>query len=256
MRKIVILGLPGAGKTTLAAELAPLLNAVHFNADEVRANVNRDLGFSLEDRIEQARRMGWLCDRVVAANCYAIADFVCPTEACRAAFGDAFVVWVDRIQESRYQDTNRLFAAPARWDVRVTADGTPRHWAERILARLRPRFDPKAPTALFVGRYQPFHDGHLALIEEGLRRVGQVCVAVRDTHATDAKNPFDFLAVKARIDSALRRHEGRYVVVELPNITHVFYGRDVGYVVERIVLDESREKISATDIRNDIFGKV
>ena len=58
--KILIMGLPGAGKTTLAQHLAPPLNAVHFNADAVRANINKDLGFSLEDRIEQARRMGWI----------------------------------------------------------------------------------------------------------------------------------------------------------------------------------------------------
>ena len=68
MRKILIMGLPGAGKTTLATSLAPLLNAVVFNADAVRANISCDLGFSHADRIEQARRMGWLCDRVVEAG--------------------------------------------------------------------------------------------------------------------------------------------------------------------------------------------
>ena len=61
--KILILGLPGAGKTTLASALAPLLNAVVFNADAVRENLSRDLGFSHADRIEHARRMGWMCDR-------------------------------------------------------------------------------------------------------------------------------------------------------------------------------------------------
>ena len=64
-QKILIMGLPGTGKTTLARALAPKLDAVCFNADEVRANINKDLGFSFEDRLEQARRMGWLCDRVV-----------------------------------------------------------------------------------------------------------------------------------------------------------------------------------------------
>src|SRR6266545_4556820 len=72
------MGLPGAGKTTLSKHLAPRLNAVHFNADDVRANINRDLGFSEPDRIEHARRMGWLCDQVVKVGCFAIADFICP----------------------------------------------------------------------------------------------------------------------------------------------------------------------------------
>jgi adenylylsulfate kinase len=77
-RKILVMGLPGAGKTTLSKLLVPRLNAVHFNADEVRANVNRDLGFAKGDRIEHARRLGWLCDQVVTVGCFAIADFICP----------------------------------------------------------------------------------------------------------------------------------------------------------------------------------
>jgi len=246
------MGLPGAGKTTLAKALVPLLNAVHFNADAVRANVNKDLGFSLEDRIEQARRMGWLCDRVVEAGAFAVADFICPTEETRAAFGEAFVVWVDRIKEGGFADTNRMFVPPHRCDVRVTGEGAPAFWAQRIYERLLPTFNPKAPTALFLGRYQPFHDGHRRLIEEGLKRVGQVCIAVRDTQGTDEKNPFDFQTVKARIEAALWQYRGRFVVVPVPNISHVFYGRDVGYVVERLVLDETTERISATKVRREL----
>jgi hypothetical protein len=132
------MGLPGAGKTTLATVLAPLLNAVMFNADAVRANLWPDLGFSHEDRIAQARRMGWLCDRVVEAGGTAIADFVCPTRETRAAFGDAFTIWVDRIRSGRFDDTNRLFAAPARFDFRVSADGAPQYWAAQVVMRLRP----------------------------------------------------------------------------------------------------------------------
>ena len=136
-RKILIMGLPGAGKTTLARALAPLLQAVHFNADEVRSNLNRELGFSLADRIEHARRMGWLCDRVVTAGHAAIADFVCPTDEARAAFeagGAAFIIWVDRIKAGRFEDTNRLFVAPERFDVQVTARGSAAMWAQRVVA--------------------------------------------------------------------------------------------------------------------------
>jgi adenylylsulfate kinase len=252
LRKILIMGLPGAGKTTLAKSLAPRLNAVHFNADEVRQNIHKDLGFSEADRIEHARRMGWLCDRVVSTGNFAVADFICPTPQTRAAFtegGPAFIVWVDRVKTSAYEDTNRMFVPPERFDLRVTPDGTVEYWTEQIAQRVRPIFDPKKPTALFIGRYQPFHDGHRALIVEGLRRVGQVCIAVRGTAGTDDKNPFPFEYVRARIEHALREYEGRYLVVELPNISHVFYGRDVGYQIERIELDSELEAVSATIIR-------
>jgi adenylylsulfate kinase len=241
-KKILIMGLPGAGKTTLARHLAPRLNAVHYNADDVRANVNRDLGFSESDRVEHARRMGWLCDQVVKAGCFAVADFICPTPRAREAFfegGAGFVIWIDRIQAGAFEDTNRMFVPPDHYDLRVTANGAPEYWAEQAMELLRPIFDWQRPTALFIGRYQPFHDGHRALIAEGLKRVGQVCVAVRDTHGTDEKNPYEF----------------RFIVFALPNITNVFYGRDVGYAVERIDLDHSIQEISATDLRKRLLAK-
>jgi cytidyltransferase-like protein len=249
-RKILVMGLPGAGKTTFANVLAPLLNAVVFNADAVRANLSRDLGFSQQDRIEHARRMGWMCDRVVEAGGTVIADFICPTLETRAAFGDCFTIWLDRIQAGRFEDTNRIFVPPERFDVRISAEGTPQYWAEQALMLLRPPFDPQKPTALFIGRYQPFHDGHQRLIEEGLKRVGQVCIGVRDTHGIDTKNPLPFFAVKQRIEAALSAYDGRFVIVSLPNISNVFYGRDVGYNIERIVLDEAIEAISGTKMRN------
>jgi hypothetical protein len=250
-KKILIMGLPGAGKTTLAKILAPRLNAAHYNADEIRANINKDLGFSEEHRIEQARRMGWLCDIVAGCGNYVIADFVCPTNATRAAFGagDAFVIWVDRIKEGRFADTNRMFEPPATFDLRVTAEGTPEYWAEEAAARVRPVFDFKKPTALMLGRYQPFHDGHKALIVEAINRVGQVCIAIRDTHGTDEKNPFPFEYVRARIEHGLRAYEGRFTIVPVPNITNIFYGRDVGYRIERIDLDEALHAVSATKER-------
>lgn len=251
-RKILIMGLPGSGKTTLAKELAPLLNGVIFNADEVREHVNDDLGFSIEDRITHARRMGWMCDRVVESGGTAIADFICPTKETRAAFGDAFVIWVDRIKEGRFEDTNKLFQTPEKVDFHVTGEGKPRFWAEEILKTLKPIFNPQENTALFVGRYQPFHDGHRKLIEEGIRRVGQACIAVRDTHMMNEKNPMTFFEVKQRIEIAMRGYEGKFTIIPVPNITNIFYGRDVGYEITEIDLDQDTKSISATKIRNEM----
>ena len=113
------MGLPGSGKTTLAKELASLMNAVHWNADDVRNNINKDQGFSMEDRIEQARRMGWLCDNVNKAGYNAIADFVCPTEETRVAFGDCILIYMDTIKEGRFADTNKLFVPPVTYTWKV-----------------------------------------------------------------------------------------------------------------------------------------
>lgn len=113
------MGLPGSGKTTLARELAEKLNAVHFNADEVRENINKDLGFSKGHRIEQARRMGWLCDKVAERGHFAVADFVCPTKETREAFGECFTIFVDTIREGRFEDTNRIFEKPENVDFVV-----------------------------------------------------------------------------------------------------------------------------------------
>lgn len=137
--KIWIMGLPGACKTTLATALAPRLNAVHLNADEIRRHTNKDLGFAPADRVEQARRIGWLCDQIAKAGCPVIADFICPTEEAHTAFlegGETLVVWVDRIKAGRFEDTNRLIMPPAHFDLRVLAEGSPDYWCEQVIARL------------------------------------------------------------------------------------------------------------------------
>lgn len=118
-KPILIMGLPGAGKSALATALSNQLKAVHWNADEVRTHLNKDLGFSLSDRIEQARRMRFLCDVVLRSGKVVIADFVCPLEETRIAFGEAFVIWVNRIEKSRYEDTNQIFTAPTKADLEI-----------------------------------------------------------------------------------------------------------------------------------------
>jgi GTPase SAR1 family protein len=137
--KILIMGLPSSGKTTLATALARELSCVHFNADEIRKEINKDLGFSVTDRIEQARRMGVLCDIASRYGAHVIADFVCPTPETREAFGAHFIVWVDRIKESRFEDTNKLFVPPENHDVRVDGKFGMQYYAEEIAKIIAPK---------------------------------------------------------------------------------------------------------------------
>jgi hypothetical protein len=249
--KILVMGLPGSGKTTLATELAKQLNAAYFNADDVRKMFN-DWDFSEEGRIRQAARMSQLSQ--LSSQPHAIADFVCPTPETRAAFSPEFIIYMNTIEEGRFEDTNKIFTAPENADIVINEWADVEQQAIQIVNAINQltSFDTKAPTGLMIGRYQPFHDGHKKLFEEILRREGQVHIMIRDTHGTDEKNPFDPNQVAQGIFAALTEYRGKFVVTLAPNITGVYYGRDVGYKVEKINLDEATENISATKIRKEL----
>lgn len=115
-------------------------------------------------------------------------------------------------------------------------------------------FDFKKSTVQLLGRYQPFHDGHFALAKNAIDKVGQVAIMVRDTQGTDSSNPFNFESVKARIEERMDKEglNGKYVVMLVPNITNIHYGRDVGYKIEKVELSSELQSISATKIRKEM----
>ena len=135
MKIILVMGLPGAGKTTLANELAPSLNAKRLNADEVRKAAN-DWDFSSEGRVRQAKRMANLALKLKNEGHYVIADFIAPTPEARKLFPADYVIWVDTIKEGRFDDTNKMFVKPDKYDFHVTTQDA-KNWAPKILKEIK-----------------------------------------------------------------------------------------------------------------------
>ena len=246
---IQIIGLPGSGKTTLALELKKRLNAIHINADEARATVNSDLGFSLEDRVENSRRLGEIARLISNQKTnHVIADFVCPTEDTRKAFGKPdLLVWVDRIKSGRYEDTNAIWENPLDVDVHILKEMTVEEEAVMVINHAK-LHDWTQPTTLQLGRYQPWHEGHSALYDAGLERTSQVLVGVRNTEGTSEKDPLPY----DRVEEYIRKDRPDALIMRLPNITNIIYGRDVGYKIEKIELSQELQQISATQKRKEL----
>ena len=129
------MGLPGAGKTTLANELAPMINAKRLNADEVRKAAD-DWDFSSEGRIRQAKRMAEFALKLKAEGNYVIADFLAPTPEARNLFPADYIIWVDTIKEGRFDDTNKMFVKPDKFNFHVTSQDAA-SWAPKILLEIK-----------------------------------------------------------------------------------------------------------------------
>jgi energy-coupling factor transporter ATP-binding protein EcfA2 len=274
-QRILIMGLPGSGKTTLAGALKKYLEehgeisygralneyignlnceVTWFNADDIRRKYN-DWDFSNDGRIRQSIRMFQFS--MEAGGDYVICDFVAPLVEMRNNFKADWTIWVDTIREGRYADTNALFQEPEQYDFRVTEQNSEK-WAEfigeHIIAnRRRPVFDWQKETVEQLGRWQPWHEGHRALFDRLIQRTGQVCIMIRDCQGWQGSNPFAIDQVKSAIKRDLDPlYQGQYEILVVPNITHIGYGRGVGYTIEEEKFDESITSISGTAIRKSL----
>ena len=135
MKIILIMGLPGAGKTTLANELAKLIESKRLNADEIRKAAN-DWDFSEEGRKRQSKRMSEVALKLKNEGNNVIADFICPTPEARKLFPADYIVWVDTIQKGRFDDTNQMFVKPEKFDFHVTTQDA-NLWAPKIAEGLK-----------------------------------------------------------------------------------------------------------------------
>lgn len=258
-QRILIMGLPGAGKTYFAEKLRDHLTrdgktCGWLNADQVRKHYD-DWDFSREGRIRQSLRMRDLSDE--SNTDYCIVDFVAPLPEMRHNYKADWTIWMDTIREGRYADTNAMFTEPEVYDFRVTEQAAEK-WsdfiADHILDnRRRPVFDWKKETVQMLGRWQPWHDGHRALFERLLARTGQVIIQVRDVQGWQGSNPFEVEKVKSFIKRDLDPlYQGQYEIQVVPNIVHIGWGRGVGYTSGEETFDESVTDISATKIRKEL----
>lgn len=274
-QRILIMGLPGAGKTTLATDLKKYLEkhgeisysralneqignfncqVTWFNADDVRRKYN-DWDFSKDGRIRQSLRMFQFS--LEAGGDYVICDFVAPLVEMRNNFKADWTIWVDTIKESRYEDTNKAFVEPEQYDFRITEQNSEK-WAafigdHIINNRRRPVFDWQKETVQMLGRWQPWHDGHRALFERAIKKTGQVVIQIRDCQGWQQSNPFAIDQVKRFIRRDLDPvYQGQYEIQVVPNIVNITYGRDVGYRIEQEVFDDDISNISATKIRKGL----
>ena len=273
-KRILIMGLPGAGKTYFAERLKnrleeyirepsdlslrPIADAKvtvgWLNADRVRAHYN-DWDFSEAGRIRQSLRMRDLADE--SNTDYVIVDFVAPLVEMRNNFKADWTIWIDTIREGRYADTNKMFVEPEVYDFRITEQNAEK-WvdfvAEHILDnRRRPVFDWKRETVQMLGRWQPWHDGHRALFERLLQRTGQVIIQVRDVQGWQGSNPFEVERVKSFIRRDLDPlYQGQYEIQVVPNIVHIGWGRGVGYTSGEETFDKDITDISATKVRKEL----
>ena len=131
------MGLPGSGKTTLASKLVPLLKAKWINNDEVRKAAN-DWDFSEEGRIRQAKRVAEIAEKFKKEGNYEylVADYICPTPQTRKLFNADYIVWINTIKEGRFDDTNKMFVKPEKFDFEVTTQAA-ESWAKKIAEELK-----------------------------------------------------------------------------------------------------------------------
>lgn len=281
---IWLTGLPSSGKTTIAECLKKELSADYcgdvevIDGDEIRKHLSKGLGFSKEGRTENIQRVSWVASRLIRHGTIVIVSCVSPYRAMRenacekisevGGFTEVFVHTPLSVCEQRdvkgmykkarageikeFTGVSDPYEEPSSPDVTVhTAKETPSESAKTILTHLSKAgyIHRKVPRALYVGRWQPFHNGHFHIIKKKLDAGVPVAIGVRDTVVSE-HNPYD-------LDNRIRMIRESFpsedvIVVPIPDIESINIGRKVGYAIEKYDMPQDIEGISATEIRKSI----
>lgn len=287
---IQLTGLSGAGKTTLSYNVKHELEKRGYktevlDGDNYRRTLCRDLGFSRSDRIENIRRLGFVGKILSRNGVVVILSAINPYEEIRRELKEdspqVKTVWIDcDLETLQKRDTKGLyeraflpdehpdkihnltgvndpFEIPPNADLIIkTADESMDESAAKllnfILKHIERRSADKTPKALFIGRWQPFHNGHKWLIEQKLNRGVPVLIAVRDV-APDEKNP---LTTPQTIEILRKFYDGEDVeIITISNIESINFGRNVGYEINEFTPPDEIGTISATEIRKYLSEK-
>lgn len=215
--KILIMGLPGSGKTFLAKRFSKIINADWLNADRIRGKYN-DWDFTHDGIIRQVNRMRELAKK--SKKKYVVADFVCPMNKQLEIFKPKIIIWMDTIKKGRFASMNRLFKAPKIWDIRIKEKNI-----EINLIKLQDKikkyiWQVDKTSAIMTGRFKPWNSRHRNTFERGIKKNGQVLIFVKNT---DGKlvSPTVFKKIKVNINKNLIDFKRRYKIIKMPTNNHI-----------------------------------
>lgn len=218
-KKILILGLPGSGKTYLASRFSKKINARWLNADKIRGKHN-DWDFSYEGIIRQVNRMRQLADE--SKKKIVVADFVCPLKEQIDIFKPNLIVWMDTIKKGRFKSMNKMFDPPRKYHLRITQKNIKINLIKLNDKLVKYKWNDENPSGIMIGNYQSWHLNHRKTFEKLLSKIGQVIIFVKNKK----KKPLSFIKVKKNIDNDLYNdYKNRYRIYRSPNITRVILNK-------------------------------
>lgn len=262
-------GLPCSGKTTLANEIANRIGAKIMDGDEIRS-ISNNKDFSREGRIhqmEQVAHTAYLLSEFIPVVVALVSPYKSIRDSLKKQFPNLKEIYVKcDIEECKKRDVKGMYKLaqegkikcftgiddpyqePTKPDVEVNTNNNDiNSCVTKIITMLPDSY------SMFIGRFQPFHKGHIEIIKKLLSENEKVIVAIRDTPISDI-NPY---SVKERTEMIRKEfyNKNKVKIITIPDIKSIVYGRDVGYNIRNIRLDKSLESISATDIRNKKNGR-